>query len=155
VSSLTANRFKKSEIMSMWKQMTDNGKHTAIDFYTYRETFDGLRFTGNSSIRNVSSAAGMRTTVMSQSSSSSTWDTDVFEKLRQIIRTSPKSFEDIFKEMDSDGNGVISSVEFRNAIRHLGLGLKSREIDTLMNRIDTNSDGKIDWKEFICKFKTK
>lgn len=57
--------------------------------------------------------------------------------------------------MDSDGNGVVSQVEFRNAIRKLGLGLKSVEIDSLMSRIDANQDGKIDWKEFISKFKTK
>lgn len=94
-------------------------------------------------------------TVISQSSSSSTWDTDVFEKLRQIIRTSPFSFEEIFKRMDSDGNGVISQVEFRNAIKQLKLGLKSTEIDQLMSRIDTNNDGKIDWKEFMAKFKQK
>lgn len=55
--------------------------------------------------------------------------------------------------MDSDGNGVISQVEFRNAIKQLKLGLKSTEIDQLMSRIDTNNDGKIDWKEFMAKFK--
>lgn len=129
VNSLTANRFKKSEIGSMWKQIA-NPNDPVIDLYQFRKNFDGLRYTGNSTIRNVTSAPpGARSTVFSQSSSSSTWNTDVFEKLRQIIRTSPKSFEDIFREMDSDGNGTVSSVEFRNAIRRLGLGLKSTEID--------------------------
>ena len=49
---------------------------------------------------------------------------------------------------------MISQVEFRNAIRRLNLGLTSREIDKMMTRIDSNADGKIDWKEFIAKFKT-
>ncbi len=97
----------------------------------------------------------MRTTIKTESSSGNTWNEDIFEKLRQIIRTSPKSFEDIFKEMDSDGNGVISQQEFRNALRKLNLGVTSREIDKVMARIDSNADGKIDWKEFISKFKTK
>jgi hypothetical protein len=35
-------------------------------------------------------------------------EVDVFEKLRQIIRSSSKSFEDIFKEFDEDRNGTIS-----------------------------------------------
>jgi hypothetical protein len=35
----------------------------------------------------------------------------------------------------------------------LALGLSSREIDKLMARMDTNADGKIDWQEFISKFK--
>ena len=56
--------------------------------------------------------------------------------------------------MDSDGNGFVSEVEFRNAIRKLNLGMTSREIDQLMRKIDSNSDGKISWQEFISKFKT-
>lgn len=45
-------------------------------------------------------------------------------------------------------------MEFKNAIRKLQLGLTSREVDKLMLRIDTNQDGKIDYNEFISKFKT-
>jgi len=106
-------------------------------------------------VRNVKSALpGARATIVSQSSSSTTWEVDILEKLRQIIRSSSQSFEDIFREFDSDGNGSISQVEFRNAIRKLNLGLTSREIDKVMLRIDTNQDGKIDYHEFISKFKT-
>jgi len=39
------------------------------------------------------------------------------------------------------------------AIRKLGLGLSSRDIDQLMVRFDTNEDGKIDYSEFMAKFK--
>jgi predicted transcriptional regulator len=35
----------------------------------------------------------------------------------------------------------------------LNLGISSREIDKLMSKIDTNADGKIQWQEFIAKFK--
>ena len=84
-------------------------------------------------------------TVQSQSSSSQTWNVDTFEKLRQIIKTSSQSFEDIFREYDHDRNGTISQVEFRNALRKLNLGLTSREIDKLMDKIDTQIDGGIDW----------
>jgi len=97
----------------------------------------------------------MRTTIKSQTSSSATWDNDVLEKLRNIIRTSSKSFEQIFREFDEDKNGYISQMEFRNAIRKLNLGLTSREIDNLMKKIDANQDGLIDWQEFMAKFKTK
>ena len=44
-------------------------------------------------------------------------------------------------------------MEFRNAIRKLGLGLSSRDIDALLVRFDTNQDGKIDYTEFMAKFK--
>jgi len=38
-------------------------------------------------------------------------------------------------------------------LRKLNLGLTAREIDKIMLRIDTNQDGKIDYKEFSAKFK--
>ncbi len=55
-----------------------------------------------------------------------------------IIRTSSKSFDEIFREFDEDKNGYISKLEFRNAIRKLNLGLTSREIDKVMEKIDSN-----------------
>ena len=154
VESLTANRFKKNEISKLWYKLTENGRAQSMDKYHFRSVFDNMRYTGNSTVRNIKTAPpGARTTIVSQSSSSSTWDVDILEKLRQIMRSSSQTLDQIFKEFDSDGNGSISEVEFRNAIRKLGLGLTSREIDKLMLRIDSNSDGKIDYNEFISKFK--
>lgn len=81
-------------------------------------------------------------------SSSSQWENNVIERLRVIIATSTKSIKEIFDEFDLDGNGFVTQVEFRNALRTLGLGITSREIDQVMNRIDSNGDGKIDYQEF-------
>lgn len=121
-----------------------------MDKYQFRAVFDNMRYTGNSTVRNIKTAPpGARTTIISQTSSSSTWDIDILEKLRQIMRSSSKNFDQIFREFDSDGNGLITQIEFRNAIRKLNLGLTSREIDKLMLRIDTNQDGKIDYNEFM------
>jgi Ca2+-binding EF-hand superfamily protein len=46
-----------------------------------------------------------------------------------LLTSSTKSLNDIFQEFDQDGNGYITSVELRNAIRKLGVGLTSRDID--------------------------
>ena len=78
-------------------------------------------------------------------SSSSQWENNVIERMRVIIATSSKSIQEIFDEFDEDGNGYVTQVEFRNALRRLGLGITSREIDQVMERIDTNGDGKIDY----------
>ena len=53
----------------------------------------------------------------------------MIERLRVVIATSTKSLREIFDEFDEDRNGFITQVEFRNAIRRLGLGVTSREID--------------------------
>ncbi len=101
-----------------------------IDKYIFRQQFENGNYTGNSTVREVPSAgAAARTTIVSRDSSNVQWEADIIEKLRQIIRSSSLSFEDIFKKFDEDGNGFISSIEFRNAIRKLNLGLSSREID--------------------------
>lgn len=107
-----------------------------------------------SGLSTVKPLSGGSATIVSANSSNMQWEADIIEKLRQIIRSSSLTFEDIFKKFDEDGNGFISSIEFRNAIRKLNLGLSSREIDLIMKRVDTNGDGKIDWKEFVAKFKT-
>ena len=83
VESLTASRFKKPEIQKLWKALTENGKITALDKYQFRGVFDTVQYTGNSTVRNIKTAPpGARTTIVSQSSSSSTWDVDIFEKVR-------------------------------------------------------------------------
>jgi len=97
--------------------------------------------------------AASRFTIQTKTSSSSQWNSNIIEKLRVLIQSSTKSLDQIFAEFDEDGNGFITSNEFRNAIRKLGLGLTSRDIDQLMAKIDTNSDGRIDYSEFMSKFK--
>ena len=94
-----------------------------------------------------------RTTIQTATASSSQWDNNVIERLRVIIATSTKSLREIFNEFDEDGNGFITQVEFRNAMRKLNLGITSREMDQVLQQIDNNGDGKIDWLEFSAKFK--
>lgn len=69
----------------------------------------------------------------------------MIERLRVIIATSTKSLREIFNDFDEDGNGFITQVEFRNAMRKLNLGITSREMDQVLQQIDNNGDGKIDW----------
>lgn len=77
----------------------------------------------------------------------------MIERLRVIIATSTKSIQEIFNEFDEDGNGFITQVEFRNAMRRLNLGITSREMDSVLQQLDNNGDGMIDYQEFSAKFK--
>ena len=78
---------------------------------------------------------------------------NIVDKVRQILRSSNRTVEDVFKEFDKDNSGSISNVEFRNAFREMNLGLSMNEIDQLQNVCDENQDGLIDWFEFSKKFK--
>ena len=120
----------------------------------FREHFDTRNFQGSSTIRRAQTAKGGRATtkMFSASSNQQKWASDIFEKIRALIRASPTNLKAIFDQMDTDRSGRLSSQEFRNGIRKLSLGLTSREIDQLMIRIDTNNDGQIDYREFCNKF---
>lgn len=48
-------------------------------------------------------------------------------------------------------SGSISNLEFRNALRALNLGFTSKEIDLLLNYINENGDGMINWMDFMRK----
>lgn len=152
MGSLSGGRFSKSEIDQLWKVVSENGKFVTIDKYIFRAHFEGLKYTGNSTVTNVKTVPvgdKKTTTIVSVNSSNVQWEADIMEKLRQIMKSSSLTMEDIFKKFDEDGNGWISSNEFRNAIRKLNLGLSSRDIDLVMKRVDMNGDGQIDWKEFM------
>lgn len=163
---MSGGRFKKTEIDHLWKSIADNAD--ACDGFKFKSHFDQLHYRGLSSVKTVSDACnttGVKSisslptqstkfTIQTKTSSSSKWDNNIVEKLRVLVSSSPKSLHDIFYEFDEDGNGYITSVEFRNAIRKLGIGLTSRDIDQLMAKIDTNQDGRIDYYEFMAKFKT-
>ena len=47
--------------------------------------------------------------------------------------------------------GSISNLEFKNALRALNLGFTSKEIDLLLNYINENGDGMINWMDFMRK----
>jgi Ca2+-binding EF-hand superfamily protein len=100
----------------------------------------------------VPQSKGSTRSVRTRATSSLWGGEDPLRRLQSLIKASPHNVKDIFAEMDTDSNGKISSVEFRNAIRRLQLGLTSREIDELLRRIDTNNDGQIDFAEFCNKF---
>jgi hypothetical protein len=63
-----------------------------------------------------------------------------------------KGIEDMrvcFTEMDADGNGTLSLAEFRQGLsRTCGMELEETEVSDLMQLLDTNGDGELQFEEF-------
>lgn len=97
---------------------------------------------------NPDNKGGYVTTI--QSATNPNWERDIVARLRSIISAGGKSIPDIFASADVDGSGSLTTKEFRNAIRKFELGLTSKEIDKIMQRIDKNQDGVIDYNEFFA-----
>jgi Ca2+-binding EF-hand superfamily protein len=73
--------------------------------------------------------------------------------MRQFIKASNKTLKEVFEEIDQSGQGVVTNLEFKEGIRKLLIGITSREIDDLINVVDMNKDGRVDWLEFCAKFR--
>jgi hypothetical protein len=153
VNSLNSNRFSKDELKSLWKSLTKSNHASSIDKFLFRCHFDTLAFKGASSMK-FEKGTG-KTTLQTEGSKQRVWENDIFEKLRGLVKSSSQTLEQIFNDLDQDNNGVLSTLEFRGAMRKLGIGLTSKEIDKLMIKTDKNSDGVIDWEEFMSKFKPR
>lgn len=136
INSLFPNRFSYSDIFWLWNKVKNGA--SSLTFSQFALYFDKNK--------------GFKTKNLEEKV-----DEDVVkhivDKVREILRSSNKSIEEIFKEFDKDGSGSISNVEFRNAFREMNLGLSLNEIDQLQNACDENMDGLIDWHEFVKKFR--
>ena len=55
----------------------------------------------------------------------------------------------LFHEADTDGSGALSLQEFKVLLKRADLGLDTTEVMRLMAEADVNSDGQIDYSEFV------
>ncbi|XP_042641045.1 LOW QUALITY PROTEIN: calcium-binding protein 4 [Tyto alba] len=61
-----------------------------------------------------------------------------------------------FREFDVNGDGEISSAEMREAIAALlGEQLKAQEVDEILQDVDLNGDGHVDFDEFVMMLSTR
>ena len=66
-------------------------------------------------------------------------------KLRDLMKDSGKSVEDLFKEIDTDGDGTINGPELYKGIKNLvGDALSPSQISLIITTLDTNGDNRID-----------
>jgi len=56
--------------------------------------------------------------------------------------------KDQFQALDRDGNGFIDIKELETFIMHQGMNIPQEQIQELVEKIDTNQDGKIQFEEF-------
>ena len=72
----------------------------------------------------------------------------VAEQLDAVLRQNHARVLDLFRSMDTSGNGEISRSEFHDAMPHLGLvGVSREDIDGLFNKWDRDRTGVIQFNE--------
>lgn len=64
-------------------------------------------------------------------------------------------FREIFNLVDKDGGGSISKDELGELMDTLGINATQEEIDLMINEIDQDSNGEIDFEEFVAVMSRK
>jgi len=59
-----------------------------------------------------------------------------------------KELRDAFAVFDDDNSGSISRLELKKLMKNLGQALSDAELDAMMDEVDTDGDGEIDFSEF-------
>ncbi|GMH77661.1 hypothetical protein TrRE_jg7069 [Triparma retinervis] len=74
----------------------------------------------------------------------------VRKEFKRITKSSrgPPRIQSTFDEMDTNGDGVVSKREFRNALDEMGFRFSERQIKDVLFKIDKNNDGGCDYEEF-------
>jgi len=72
----------------------------------------------------------------------------VLQKLREGMRQQYPLVRDIFRKFDSDHDGVLTMVEFKNALAKWGFQVTEEEALIIMKQFDTRKDGQISYNEF-------
>lgn len=71
-------------------------------------------------------------------------NSEAIEKLKAVMEETGKSVEDIFNEMDTDGDGLINGPElFKGVKKLIGQTLSPDQISMMIMAIDTNEDNRI------------
>jgi Ca2+-binding EF-hand superfamily protein len=73
---------------------------------------------------------------------------DALEKLKDAMRDSGKSVEDLFNEIDTDGDGTINGPELYKGVKNIvGEALTPDQVSMIIIALDTNGDKRIDVME--------
>ena len=75
-----------------------------------------------------------------------------FRRFLQKKNAEGVRFEEQFEWFDQDGSGFISESNFIEGMRKLGFAMSREDIRRLMDKFDSNWDGKISYREFLEAF---
>ncbi|KAK6943484.1 Protein kinase domain [Dillenia turbinata] len=63
-----------------------------------------------------------------------------------------EDIRDMFKNMDTDSDGVVSIEELKSGLHKFGSQLAESEVQMLIEAVDTNGKGTLDYGEFVAVF---
>jgi len=77
-------------------------------------------------------------------------ETEQTVRTRVLTKEEMRDFDGLWKQWDTDGNGVLDTSEFKRALR--SLKIDAEHADAIYEEIDTNNNGHIEKDEFMVWF---
>ena len=74
--------------------------------------------------------------------------------LRDKLDSKTTSVKNLFRSFDVDKNGTLSTDEFVNGLRYIGVDLSETEFEQLLEMVDSDGSGEIDYLEFSKQLAT-
>ena len=74
------------------------------------------------------------------------------DRINDVRKSMNLELKEAFKKFDANNDGNLSPEELETAIDEFGIGLSKLQMKVLMRDIDRDSDGKIDYSEFVERF---
>ncbi|XP_076098159.1 calmodulin-alpha-like isoform X1 [Mytilus galloprovincialis] len=66
-----------------------------------------------------------------------------------------QEYREAFKMFDKDGDGTITTKELGTVMRSLGQNPSSQELEDMVNEVDVDGNGEIDFEEFVMMMAKK
>merc|ERR1711935_1285960 len=68
----------------------------------------------------------------------------------QLKEEQVSEFKEAFSLFDKDGDGTITTEELGTVMKSLGQNPTSEDLQDMINEVDADKDGTIDFEEFLC-----
>ena len=85
-----------------------------------------------------------------------TWQSGVIQQVTNVLYQHRIQLRSAFRMFDTDNDGKVTAAEFHNGLKAINALLDSPisdlQIDELLNALDRNGDGSLDYKEFLEGF---
>eukprot|EP01138_Halocafeteria_seosinensis_P003117 gb/GECG01003186.1/.p1 GENE.gb/GECG01003186.1/~~gb/GECG01003186.1/.p1 ORF type:complete len:953 (+),score=133.80 gb/GECG01003186.1/:1-2859(+) len=136
----------------------DKDKDAHIDFKEFTERFQVV-FTKTKHRRDSVSGKveGAREKARAKIASLDKWTTDTLNRVGRALFKEGKIAPQVFSDIDTDADGVLSENEFYKALKKLSFDppLSREEVKRLVTAMDANESGSVNYLEFISAFKVE
>nr|XP_048305808.1 calcium-binding protein 7 [Myodes glareolus] len=104
---------------------------------------------GREAVATTSGRIGRLSRVLSGAQIPGIWERGHWGQAKVSAFCSSTEIREAFKVFDRDGNGFISKQELGTAMRSLGYMPNEVELEVIIQRLDMDGDGQVDFEEFV------